>query len=77
MANFLDKLEEQLEAENSIDKLKAIAKHTERVKIINSLLDDKVEICSKDFITLQEKAVVDYIDKFINEKLGGLKQYLD
>lgn len=75
MENFISKKE--IELENNIDKIRELSKHNERIKIINALLDRKMNICTKKFISMEEKAQVDFIDTFIKEDLGGIQCYLD
>lgn len=75
MPNFLDKMENDFQSQ--LQHISELAKKNERSKVVARMLEVKIAIKEKKELSEGDKAVIKFIDDFIDIEMGGLKCYMD
>lgn len=75
MPNFLDKMENDFQSQ--LQHISELAKKNERSKVVARMLEVEIAIKEKKELSEGDKAVIKFIDDFIDIEMGGLKCYMD
>lgn len=65
MGNFLDKLESDIQENN--DKLINLSEQRVKIFLFNKLIDKKIDLATKKFISHDDSIRIEMIDDFIKE----------
>lgn len=65
MGNFLDKLESDIQENN--DKLINLSEQRVKIFLFNKLIDKKIDLATKKFISHDDSIRIEMIDEFIKE----------